>query len=121
MVLGDVRGAVAPLRECVVNLDAQGDLPMLGGTVPGVALVFAGSGRHEAALVCSAVLSDGAFSQIESLMHESIAADYDSVLVEARSRLGPEVSAAAAARGAAMEYHEAVAFLLAELDAAAEL
>ena len=93
---------------------------MLGGTVPVVALVLAASGDDEAAIVCAAIATEGPFTGFLSLVHESIAAEYDTTLAEARDRLGPDTSTAATARGAAMDYHEAIAFLLAELDAAAE-
>jgi predicted ATPase len=121
VVLGDVRGAIGPLRELVVNVDQQGDLPQLCSTVPVAALVFAATGRDDAAIACAALLEDGPFSGRWGLIHESIAADYETALAGSRAQLGSAASSAAAARGAAMDYHEAVAFLLAELETAAEM
>ena len=118
MKLGQINGAIAPLRESLANLDAQGDLPGLMGALALTIVVFERGGRDEAAAVTGAIAKNGVFSDYQAFV-TTYTGDYLGALEQVRGRLSPEVSTAATARGTAMTYHEAIAYMLAELDAAA--
>jgi predicted ATPase/class 3 adenylate cyclase len=119
MSLGDGRGAIAPLRATIANLDAQGDFPALGGSLSLAIVVFERCGREESAVTTAAILGDGAISSYPLLVHQRFAEEYGAALERISHRLGGEADAAASARGSAMTYHEAIDYVLAELDAAA--
>jgi hypothetical protein len=118
MSLGDTRGAIAPLRETLANIGAQGDFPALGGTLALVIVLFERCRREESAATTAAVVDDGAISGYPMHVHQSFAQEYAAALEQIRRRLSPEAFAAATATGTAMTYHEAIDYVLAQLDAA---
>jgi len=118
MRLGDTLGAIAPLREALGNVDAQGDLPALTGVLALARLLFERCGRDESAAVTAAIVNDGALSGYPTLIDQFFADDYEASPERVARRIGREAFAAATARGSAMTYHEAIAYVLAELDAA---
>jgi hypothetical protein len=118
MRLGDTDGAIAPLRETLENVAAQGDLPALGGGLALAMVLFERCGRDGPAATTAAIVKDGALSGYPLLVHQSYAEEYEAAPDRVARRLGREALAAATARGTTMTYHEAIAYVLAELDVA---
>jgi tetratricopeptide (TPR) repeat protein len=112
---GDIRGALDALREAVAYTQQVGMSSDFVSVVAQAARNLAGLGYNEAAAVLAGVILDGSLATLGAAgSTERI----ERGLAAARDELGETRYRAAFARGAAMPYHEAIAFLAAELDRA---
>ena len=73
MRLGDTRDVIAPLREALVSVDAQGDVPALGGALALAIVLFERCGRDESAATTAAIVSDGPLSGYPTHVHRFFA------------------------------------------------
>jgi hypothetical protein len=113
---GDIRGAVAPMREAIRIAHTDDDRPAFAVCLARGAAVMAALGELEKAGVFWGAVTDGVFAGLTVLRANEIAGHND-IMARVRSELGPDGYAAATAHGAAMTYEQLNAFAMAAVDA----
>ena len=91
---------------------------MLAASLSLAAVLLKRCGRSEAAAVVFSLANDGPVTGHLSQVQSSRVEAYDAALVQARDQQGEERFPLATKQGANMDYHKAVDFVFAELDAA---
>jgi predicted ATPase len=110
---GDLPGALAVLQEAIAQQQADGNRLLLNMTLQIAAVVLARLGEAEPAAVLSGAFS-AHFPLAVSAVNENDTMGIGEAQSLARHALGEAAHGAALARGAAMDYDEAVGFTLGE-------
>ena len=116
---GDPASAIRRLGDAVRESHANADFPMFAGSLEGAELILASCGEVEAAGVLAGIETIGSFPRV-SIATIAQRLRFEENRAEIRNTLGPDVAAAAAARGAAMSYEQILENLLATIDRLAE-
>jgi hypothetical protein len=110
---GNGTAAISGLRESVAHSFGAGDMNSNVAAAGSAVLALTALGHDDAGATCVGALDAGVFADF--FMLEGIPGVAEAVAT-LRERLGPERFDAAHARGAAAEYDEIVAYMLATFD-----